>query len=77
MYEASVLYMKNRLFFQCVIIFVGVGFERTLIASVASGALSCDVVITQSREHIYVSPVCFLSPGTRPGVWGSIVRRVP
>lgn len=59
---------------QAVIYFVGVGFEKTLIALVASGVLIRDGVITQSRERIYVSPVCFQSPGSGPGVRGGIVR---
>lgn len=56
---------------QAAIIFVGVGFEKALIALVASGVLIRDGVITQSRERIYVSPVRFQSPGSGPGVGGA------
>lgn len=75
MHEVLVCHIKKQaVFFN--VIFVG-SFEKTLIAPVASGVASCDVVITQSREHIYVSPVCSQSSGTRTGVWRSIVRWVP
>lgn len=35
---------------------LGAGFEKAGIAPAAPGVASCDVAITQSREHIYVSP---------------------
>lgn len=61
--------------YQGVITFAG--FEKTLIVPAASGVLSYDAGVMQSREHNYVNPVCLQSPGTRPGIWGQIVRRVP
>lgn len=50
-WSISVSYEK-RAVFQCVIIFVGVKFEKTLTAPVASGVLSCDAVITQQGAHL-------------------------
>lgn len=47
----SVSYEKQAVF-HCVIIFVGAGFEKTLIAPVASGVLSCSAVIMQQGAHL-------------------------
>lgn len=65
-YEAlSVSYEKQSVF-QCVIIFVGAGFEKTLIAPVASGVLSCSAVIMQQGAHL--RQPCLL-PEPRDWAW--------
>lgn len=50
-WSMSVSYEKQAVFHR-VIIFVGAGFEKTLIAPVASGVLSCSAVIMQQGAHL-------------------------
>lgn len=47
------MYSLKRVFFIVLLFFfVGVGFDRALIAPVASGVLGCGAVITQQGAHL-------------------------